>query len=164
MSCTLQTSYFCGYACAKNLLRGPDFRSRPHGNLFVQIGRHVPIVHRRCADGRRHGSGMRFVSVASLDDLRHLERFRGGILVLKHSPRCSISQAAHHRVQKWMESQSAGQVGLINVLTERELSRQLAGDWSVEHESPQVLWQNADGSVHHTSHFGITAEWLNSLN
>lgn len=130
----------------------------------MQIGRHVPLVHRRCADGRRLGTGMRFVSVAHLDDLHHLERFRGGILVLKHSPRCSISLAAHHRVQKWMDTQPEGHVALVNVLTDRDLSRQLAVEWGVEHESPQLLWKDAQGTVRHISHFGISGEWLNDLN
>jgi bacillithiol system protein YtxJ len=50
------------------------------------------------------------------------------------------------------------------VLTDRDLSRQLAAEWGVEHESPQLLWKDAQGTVRHISHFGISGEWLNDLN
>lgn len=161
---TVQTSYFCGYACAKNLHRGPRYRSRPCFNYFVQVGRHLPFVHRRCADGRFRRTSMSFVSVASFDDLNHLDPVQGGILVLKHSPRCSISLTVHHRVQLWLETRPTVRIGLVNVLTDRDFSQGLAREWGVEHESPQILFRAADGRVHHASHFGITENWLDALN
>lgn len=63
-----------------------------------------------------------------------------------------------------MDTQPEGHVALVNVLTDRDLSRQLAVEWGVEHESPQLLWKDAQGTVHHISHFGISGEWLNDLN
>lgn len=107
---------------------------------------------------------MSFVSVASRDDLNHLEPVQGGILVLKHSPRCSISLTAHHRVQQWLERHPEVQIGLVNVLTERSLSQELASEWGVEHESPQILYRSHNGQVRHASHFSITHDWLDALN
>ncbi len=124
----------------------------------------MPFVHRRHADREFRSPGMSFVSVASRDDLSHLEPVQGGILVFKHSPRCSISLTAHHRVQQWLERHPDVQIGFINVLTQRGLSHELASEWGVEHESPQIVFRTADGRVRHASHFSITHDWLDALN
>lgn len=107
---------------------------------------------------------MSFVSVASFDDLHFLDPVQGGILVLKHSPRCSISLTVYRRVELWLKTQPKVSVGLVNVMTDRAFSQQLARDWGVEHESPQILFRAADGRVEHTSHLSITHDWLNAVN
>lgn len=107
---------------------------------------------------------MSLVPVARMDDIYRLDRFRGGILVFKHSTRCSISTAAHHRVTTWLSTRPEVEVGYLDVLSQRPLSNELAKAWSVEHQSPQLLWFREDGSVLHESHFGIDTRWIESLN
>ncbi len=107
---------------------------------------------------------MSIVPVASLDDLSRLGLFRGGILVFKHSTRCSISTMALNRVQKWVAEHPDSDIAYLDVVANRSLSLELADQWSVEHESPQILWHSADGRVLHESHMGISSDWFNSVN
>jgi bacillithiol system protein YtxJ len=107
---------------------------------------------------------MSLVPVTSLEDIHRLGRYRGGILVFKHSTRCSISTAAQHRVRKWLTAHPEVEVAYVDVIAQRPLSNELAEAWSVEHQSPQMLWFREDGSVLHESHFGIDARWIESLN
>lgn len=107
---------------------------------------------------------MSLVPVASLDDLSRLGLFRGGILVFKHSTRCSISTMALNRVQKWVVEHPDSDIAYLDVVANRSLSLELADQWSVEHESPQILWRSADGRVLHESHMGISSDWFNSVN
>jgi len=125
----------------------------------------VSSIHRiGRADRRSYGSGMSLVPVASLDDIHHLGRYRGGILVFKHSSRCSISTAAHHRVSSWLREHPEVEVGYVDVIAQRSLSNELASVWSVEHQSPQLLWFRDAEHVLHANHFGIDAGWIESLN
>jgi bacillithiol system protein YtxJ len=165
MRFTLQTSYFCAYAYAQNLSCGPSYCSSRGIHGLMQVGRYVSSIHRiGRADRRSCGSGMSLVPVTSLDDIHRLGRYRGGILVFKHSTRCSISTAAHHRVQTWLAAHPDAEVGYVDVIAQRPLSNELAKVWLVEHQSPQLLWFREDGSVLHQSHFGIDAGWIDSLN
>jgi cob(I)alamin adenosyltransferase len=61
---------------------------------------------------------MSLVPVTSLDDIHRLGRYRGGILVFKHSTRCSISTAAHHRVQTWLAAHPDAEVGYVDVIAQ----------------------------------------------
>ncbi|MFZ9756296.1 MAG: bacillithiol system redox-active protein YtxJ, partial [Bacteroidia bacterium] len=106
---------------------------------------------------------MSLVPVASFDDIRRLGRYRGGIFIFKHSTRCSISTAAHHRLSTWILHHPEVQVGYIDVITQRPLSNELAQLWSIEHQSPQLIWYR-DGQVLYESHFGIDSRWIESLN
>lgn len=165
MRFTLQTSYFCGYAYAQNHPCGPPYCSCRGIYGLVQVGRHVSSIHRiGRADRRSCGSGMSLVPVTSLEDIHRLGRYRGGILVFKHSTRCSISTAAQHRVRTWLTAHPEVEVAYVDVIAQRPLSNELAEAWSVEHQSPQMLWFREDGSVLHESHFGIDARWIESLN
>jgi len=107
---------------------------------------------------------MSLVPVTSLDDIHRLGHYRGGILVFKHSTRCSISTAALHRVRTWLTAHPEVEVGYVDVIAQRPLSSELAEKWSVEHQSPQMLWFREHGSVQYESHFGIDAGWIESLN
>lgn len=107
---------------------------------------------------------MSLVPVASLDDLSRLRLFRGGNLVFKHSTRCSISTMAHNRVQKWAAEHPDCDIAYLDILAHRSLSLELADQWSVQHESPQILWRRVDGRVLHESHMGISSDWFNSVN
>jgi bacillithiol system protein YtxJ len=165
MRFTLQTSYFCAYAYAQNHPCSPPHCGGCGIHGLVQISGHVSSIHRiGRADRRRCDSGMSLVPVAHLDDIHRLGRFRGGILVFKHSTRCSISTAAHHRLTKWLLDHPEVEVGYVDVIAQRPLSNELAGAWKVEHQSPQLLWFRTEEDVHHTSHFGIDAHWIDSLN
>ena len=110
---------------------------------------------------------MKTGEVAVLDSPASWEAFKqaGGPSVLfKFSPRCPVSFAAEDEYNRWLAALSEKppfRVGRIDVVAQRELSRAIAQETGVRHESPQVIWFAADGKVaSHTSHGDITAEAL----
>ncbi|MEY3941451.1 MAG: hypothetical protein RIR07_337 [Bacteroidota bacterium] len=107
---------------------------------------------------------MSLIPVASLDDIHRLDTYRGGILVFKHSTRCSISGAALNRVRNWLDVHPDVSVGYVDVIGQRPLSNELAEFSAVPHQSPQILWLRPGCPAEHESHFGITPAWLDALN
>jgi len=58
------------------------------------------------------------------------------VVIFKHSPRCSISALALSRFENTFQSQ---EYYLIDVVSQRELSQNIAAILGVMHESPQLL-------------------------
>ncbi|GAB5556323.1 MAG: bacillithiol system redox-active protein YtxJ [Schleiferiaceae bacterium] len=89
-----------------------------------------------------------------------------GIMLFKHSTRCSISSAALNRVTQWIEEvESKGiPVYYLDLIQFREVSNQIASQLGVHHESPQLIWVVDGRAVQDTSHFDIrketVMEWL----
>ena len=91
-----------------------------------------------------------------LDDL--LARSHDAPVVLfKHSTTCPISARAHHQMEK-LPTGMAGQVSLVVVQRARELSRRVAEQTGIRHESPQAIILRNGQAVWSASHFEITAE------
>jgi len=81
------------------------------------------------------------------------------VLVLKHSPICSVSARAERQIELWLaEIADQDELGLarIDVIAERSLARGLTGELGIRHESPQALWFRAGELVWHGSHGDIT--------
>ncbi len=102
--------------------------------------------------------------VVVLDGPAAWEAFKsaGGPSVLfKFSPRCPVSFAAEEEYDAWLAGlpeKPAFRIARIDVVAQRELSRAIAAEVGVRHESPQVLWFGPDGKVaSHASHGDITA-------
>ena len=89
-----------------------------------------------------------------------------GLVVFKSSPTCSLSQHIEDRFCTWYAGRVPDAVPPaynINVLAARDLSDHIAATLAVPHESPQVIWLDADGEVvAHASHGAITTEWLDA--
>jgi bacillithiol system protein YtxJ len=79
------------------------------------------------------------------------------VILFKHSTTCPISARAHHQMSKLPEG-VAGQVSLVIVQRARELSRRVAEQTGVRHESPQAIILRHGQAVWSASHFDITAE------
>ncbi len=79
------------------------------------------------------------------------------VLIFKHSTRCSISRASLDRLERnWKEDEMQGvQPYYLDIISFRSISNELAEDFKVEHESPQVLVIKKGEVVYHNSHFGI---------
>ena len=110
---------------------------------------------------------MKTSDVAVLDSPAVWEAFKsaGGPFVLfKFSPRCPVSFAAEEEYNAWLgglPEKPLFRIARIDVVNQRELTRAIAAEVGVRHESPQVLWFGADGKVaSHASHADITAEAL----
>ena len=91
-----------------------------------------------------------------LDDL--LARSHDAPVVLfKHSTTCPISARAHGQMAR-LSNGVAGQVSLVIVQRARELSRRVAEQTGIQHESPQAIILRNGQAVWSASHFDITAE------
>ncbi|MEO1021057.1 MAG: bacillithiol system redox-active protein YtxJ [Bacteroidota bacterium] len=74
-------------------------------------------------------------------------------VVFKHSPTCSISFFAIQSVQGIIaELQESVDFSLLNVVTNRHVSKQIAQEVNVRHESPQILLLFKGAVVWYDSH------------
>tara|TARA_B100001121_G_C18124965_1_gene360742 strand:- start:100 stop:420 length:321 start_codon:yes stop_codon:yes gene_type:complete len=78
-------------------------------------------------------------------------------LVFKHSIRCSISSMVKHRFERAFDCKNV-QLYFLDLITYRSISNQLADDFNVEHQSPQILLIKNGNCVYHASHNAIDAD------
>lgn len=83
-------------------------------------------------------------------------------LVFKHSTTCPISKVAHEAFLHWAPSALGSTVKLyrVYVIEDRSLSREIADDTGIPHQSPQALLMQAGKVLWHASHWAITEESL----
>lgn len=75
-------------------------------------------------------------------------------LIFKHSTRCSISSMAKSRLERSSPPESID-FYYLDLIKHRHLSQKIAEDFSVFHESPQVLLIKNGECVYDESHSGI---------
>lgn len=78
-------------------------------------------------------------------------------LVFKHSTRCSISSLVKSRFERTFNSTSI-KLFYLDLLRFRSLSNQLAHDFKIKHESPQVIIIKDSTCIYHASHNSIDAD------
>lgn len=90
-------------------------------------------------------------------NLLQLESQQAPVIIFKHSTRCSISRAALDRLERqWNEAEmGAVKIYFVDLLSYRDVSNQIAEQFNIEHESPQVLVIRNGQVVFHRSHLGI---------
>lgn len=110
------------------------------------------------------------VNWSVLDKLETLEDIKeaskdGLVMIYKHSMTCPISGSALHRLERnWEVEEMKGITPYyLDLLRFREVSNQVAQEFSVRHESPQVLVIDNGQCVYHTSHMGINYDDLKKL-
>lgn len=82
---------------------------------------------------------------------------------LKNSTTCPISGSAYEEVKNFADDHAEVPVYYLNVQESRALSNQIAEEYGVKHESPQ-LFLFEDGKVlYHDSHWNITYDKLEKL-
>ena len=89
-----------------------------------------------------------------------------GLLIFKFSPRCPISRGVERNFDEWyaqLGNESSFRCVKVDVVNARELSRHIAQELSVRHESPQTIWLTPDLQVHwHGSHRSIRGSVLDT--
>ena len=88
-----------------------------------------------------------------LTELKELSKTRAQV-IFKHSTRCSISSMAKNRLERNTQPDSTD-FYYLDLIKYRSLSDKVAGDFSVNHESPQVLLIKNTECVYEESHSGI---------
>lgn len=92
-------------------------------------------------------------SAEQLAYIKELSKTRAQV-IFKHSTRCSISSMAKSRLERNAQPQT-GDFYFLDLLKHRSLSDQIAEDFSVNHESPQILLIKNTECVYEESHSGI---------
>lgn len=105
------------------------------------------------------------MKIDKLKDINDWEEFKrkavegNELIIFKFSPVCGVSFHAENIFKDWaVELQESNRLRLskVNVVTARQLSRQIAAELNVNHESPQVIWLRTDLSVKwNASHYEI---------
>jgi len=89
------------------------------------------------------------------------------LVVFKYSPICSISSSVESEFDSWynkLPEEAKVSCIKIDVIDARPLSRHIAGELDVMHQSPQLIWVSGEGKVKwHESHYSITASKLKQL-
>ena len=90
---------------------------------------------------------------AELEDIK-AKSSRQPQVIFKHSTRCSISSMIKNRLEKAQGPEELN-FHFLDLITYRALSNKIANDFSVDHESPQVLLIINGECVYDESHNGI---------
>ena len=78
------------------------------------------------------------------------------VLIFKHSTTCSISVAAKSKIERqWADSGLDLPIYYLDLLRFRPLSAQVAEQFGVRHESPQLLLIQAGECTYDASHMNI---------
>ena len=93
----------------------------------------------------------------TLDELHQYVEQPGKKLLFKHSTTCPISAKAHEEFQAYVkESDTAA--AIVHVIEDRPVSNQIAEEFGIKHESPQIFLLNNTEVVWNTSHWKITRD------
>ena len=87
------------------------------------------------------------------------------IIIYKHSPICGLSHSIDIILNEWCKAQSDNnsiKILKVNVIDSKSVSRKIAKDLKIVHESPQLIWLDKEMKVKfHASHYDIEEEELN---
>ena len=102
---------------------------------------------------------MNWNTLSSVEQLEEIKKasYQQPQLIFKHSTRCSISSMILNRLER---SEKPDQIHFhyLDLIAYRNLSNQLAEDFSVYHESPQVLLIKNGECIYDESHQGINMD------
>jgi bacillithiol system protein YtxJ len=78
-------------------------------------------------------------------------------LIFKHSTRCSVSTMAKNRLEnKWQFDKTEIEPYFLDLLQYRPISNQIAAQFAVEHQSPQILLVVNGKCIYDESHNAIS--------
>ncbi|HWA34573.1 MAG TPA: bacillithiol system redox-active protein YtxJ [Cyclobacteriaceae bacterium] len=102
---------------------------------------------------------MNWQNLNSVEQLRSIKESskQNPVLIFKHSTRCAISRTALDRLQRnWKpDEMKFVEPFYLDLLKYPDVSDQVARDFGVPHESPQVLLIRDGKAVYDRSHFEI---------
>jgi len=95
-------------------------------------------------------------SSAQLADIKEKSKNKAQ-LIFKHSTRCSISSIAKNRLERETPPENVD-FYYLDLISYRELSAKIAEEFSVFHESPQVILIKNGECSYDESHSGINMD------
>lgn len=98
-------------------------------------------------------------SLAQLDEIKKLSENQP-VLIFKHSTRCSTSRMSLDRLERNWENAGMSSVKpfFLDLLSYRQISNEIAEEFGIQHESPQVIVISNGQPVLDLSHFDIDCE------
>jgi bacillithiol system protein YtxJ len=85
------------------------------------------------------------------------DSFEQPVIIFKHSTRCSISDMAKGRLEREVPPENLD-FYYLDLLNYRSISNKLAEQFSVHHESPQILLIQNGECIYVESHNGISMQ------
>lgn len=83
---------------------------------------------------------MNWTTLETTDQLSDIKNHHGYSVIFKHSTRCSISMMVKKRFEMdWDKMPEEVPLYFLDLIRYRDISNQIAGDFAVHHESPQLL-------------------------
>jgi bacillithiol system protein YtxJ len=102
---------------------------------------------------------MEWTSLESADQVNSIKQQQGYSIIFKHSTRCSISTMVKKRFElDWDKLPGDLPLYFLDLIKHRDLSSQIAGDFQVYHESPQLLVIKDGECVLDLSHGHVSVE------
>ena len=102
---------------------------------------------------------MNWTLLESANQVNEIKQQKGYSLIFKHSTRCSISLMAKKRLELDRENLPENiSLYFLDLIRYRDLSAQIAQDFQVHHESPQLLLIKDGECILDQSHGGISVE------
>ena len=92
-------------------------------------------------------------TVSQLSDIKDRSKNKPQV-IFKHSTRCSISGVAKSRLERAASPENID-FYFLDLIKNRDISNKIAEEFSVYHESPQVLVIKNGACVYDESHSGI---------
>lgn len=102
---------------------------------------------------------MNWISLESAEQLSGIKQKTGYSIIFKHSTRCSISLMAKRRLE--LDGDHLPEnlpVYFLDLIKYRDISNQVAQDFQVHHQSPQLLLIKDGECILDQSHGGISVE------
>lgn len=110
---------------------------------------------------------MNWIKIEKLQQLEEIRKVSESqpVLIFKHSTRCSTSRMSLDRLERNWNEQELPMVKtyFLDLLSFREISNKITEEFSVEHESPQVILIQNGKSVLDMSHFEIEYDRLRNV-
>jgi bacillithiol system protein YtxJ len=102
---------------------------------------------------------MRWIQLETAEQIQQIQQNPGYSVIFKHSTRCSISMMAKRKFElDWTDLPEDISLYFLDLIKYRELSSQIAHDFHVHHESPQLLLIKNGECILDQSHSGISVE------
>ncbi|WP_280769949.1 bacillithiol system redox-active protein YtxJ [Salipaludibacillus daqingensis] len=99
---------------------------------------------------------MSIKKIESNEEWKKIQSETDSYFLLKNSTTCPISSEALTEIEKYAEANAPFPVYYLNVQELRDLSNQIAEDFSIKHETPQLFFIQNNEVTWHASHWKIT--------
>lgn len=109
---------------------------------------------------------MNWITLNKKDQILEIENASGVSVIYKHSPRCVVSMMAYKKLKSEFPEFNHMEIPvyIVDVVSNRSESQEIASTFDVRHESPQLLVIKNGKSIYNASHEDVTFEPLTELN